>query len=129
MAGFGSGQWQNPFYDPSSAYGGTVWGPGQFAQTGLGNYYFGEQPEAAWTRYAGELGLDPFSAQGQFARSLYPQVYEGFLAASGTNPNLTIQNYVRGIDIQGLFNNQTARQRGENPGSFAPRASTIARAY
>ena len=51
------------------------------------------------------------------------------MAANATNPNLKIQDYIRGLDIPSLFTSQTARQRGENPGMFAPRARTISRGY
>jgi hypothetical protein len=128
MPSWSNGQWGNTFFDPNSQYGGT-WAPGDYASTGAAQHYFGQFPEASWTRYAGELGLDPFSNQGQFARGLFPQVMEGFMAANATNPNLRIQDYVRGIDINALFSGQTARQRGENPGQYAPRARTISRGY
>lgn len=118
----------NQFFDPSSNYGGQ-WGPGDWASTGVAGIYFDQNPEAAWTRYTAQRGVDALSNQGQFARSLFPQVYEGYMAASATNPNLRITDYIQSIDPTAMFNQQTAGQRGENPSKFAPRTRTIARGF
>lgn len=121
--------WGNPFFDPNSAYGGTTWGPGEFADTGVGGIYFDQNPEAAWTRYTAARGVDPLTQQGQFNRALFPQVLEGYKAALATNPMLRINDYIQGIDPQALFNMQSADQRGESPGKYAPRTRTISRGY
>lgn len=128
MPGWNHGNWNQPFYDPTSQYGGT-WQPGEFAQTGVGDYYLGQNPEVAWTRHLSGAGINPQTAQGTNLRGLWGQVYDGFKAALATNPNLKIQEYVAGIDPQQLYNQQTAQQRGETPGRFAGRARTISRAY
>lgn len=120
--------WGNPFFDPNSQYGGS-WAPGEWAGTGAGAIQQDQQPEAAWTRYAARRGVDPLSNEGQFYRALFPQVYEGYKAAALTNPMLRIEQYVEGLDPRALFNQQTAAQRGEQPGRMAPRARTISRGF
>lgn len=126
--GWNQGGWQNPFFNPNSDYGGTF-APGQFAQTGVADFAIGKNPELAYTRRLGELGIDPLSAKGQNLRGQWGQLLEGYNAATLTNPNLKIQEYLAGIDLNALYNAQTAQQRGENPGRFAPRARTISRGY
>lgn len=116
----------NPLFNPTSQYGGNF-APGAFAQTGAGDYYQSQNPETVWTRRL--AGEDPFSARGQNLRGLWSQINEGYNAAVLTNPNLKIQDYVGGLNPDTLYNAQTAAQRGENPGRFAPRARTISRAY
>lgn len=124
-------RWNNgwngsPFFNPNSQYGGS-WAPGQFADTGVGDVYLGQNPEVAWTRRI--AGYDPSTAQGQNLRGQWAQIYEGFKAANLTNPNLTISQYIDGLDPEMIYAAQTAQQRGENPGRLAPRARTISRAY
>lgn len=122
--------WSNQFYNPYSDYGGgTQWQPGDFANSAVGGLYFDENPEAAWTRYTASRGFDAMTNQGQFARSLFPQVYEGYQAALATNPNLRITDYVQSIDPFSLFDQQSASARGEQPSRFAPRTRTIARGF
>lgn len=129
MPSWGSGpNTGNQFFNPQSQYGGT-WAPGAWASTGVGSIYFDQNPEAAWTRYTAQRGVDAMSNQGQFARSLFPQVYEGYEAALATNPNLRVEDYIQGIDPFAMFDQQTAAQRGEQPARFAPRTRTIARGY
>ncbi len=120
--------WGNQFYNPNTNYGGR-WNPGDFASTPVGGVYFDQNPEAAWTRYTASRGVDALTNQGQFARSLFPQVYEGFQAAQATNPELRITDYIQGIDPFAMFDQQTASARGEQPAKFAPRTRTIARGF
>ena len=126
--GWNHGDWSQPFYNPQSTYGGNQQ-PGAWASSGVGNQYFGENPETAWTRALGGAGVDPLTAKGQNLRGMWGQIYEGYKAAAATNPNLKIQEYVAGIDPNMLYNAQTQVQRGESPGRFAGRARTISRAY
>lgn len=129
MAGWGSGSWGGPsFFDPNSTYGG-AWAPDEYAGTQAADTYFAQNPEAAWTRLMGKMGLDPSSGQYQFARGLWPQVLEGFKAANVTNPNLRVQDYIQSLNLEQMYNNQTNQQRGENPSKVAPLARTISRGY
>lgn len=133
MAGWGHGQFGGTLYNPSDPYGGQN-NPPQFgmdwansaAATGPGGY-FEQNPQAAWTRRLG--GEDPNSARGQNLRGLWSQVNQGFEAARTNNPLLNITDYIGGLDVDQLYNAQTAQQRGENPGRVAPRARVISRGY
>lgn len=128
MAGWNQNNWGTSFYDPTSQYGGD-WAPGAHAATGAGDIYAGQNPETAWTRVLGEMGLDISSNKYQFGRGLWPQISEGYKAALATNPNLKIQDYVQGINLDNIWNNQTQQQRGEQPSRVAPLARTISRGY
>lgn len=129
MAGWGSGTgWGAQIFDPNSSYGG-AWAPDEFAGTPAADVYFAQNPEAAWTRVMGKMGLDPSSGKYQFGRSLWPQILEGYKAANATNPNLRVQDYLQTLNLEGMYNNQTNAQRNENPSRVAPLARTISRGY
>lgn len=129
MPGWNQSGWGTSFYDPASAYGGTKYQPGEFGQSGAGQEYYDQNPEVAWTEILGQLGFDPSTAKGQFGRGLWPQVMEGYKAALLNNPSLKIQEYVKTIDPNRMYQNQSARDRGENQQAFSTRARTIGRAY
>lgn len=119
------------YYNPNSTYGSTTWQPGQFMQTDLGQFMANDSSmyDATWQRYASELGYSPLSTPGKWMRSQFPMVEEGYRAATLTNPLLGFDQYIRGLDVNSMYRSQTAQQRGENPGQFAPRARTISRGY
>ncbi len=121
--------WGTSFYDPASAYGSTKYQPGEFGQTPTGEQYYDQNPEVAWTEAIAKLGIQPNTAKGQFARSLWPQVMEGYKAALLNNPNLRIQQYVQTLDPNAMYQDQTTQERGESPQGFSTRARTIGRAY
>jgi hypothetical protein len=133
MPGWGNRQFGGSFYDPTNPYGGQNNPPGfgmdwatTPAATGPGGY-FENNPQAAWTRRIGNE--DPFSARGQNLRGLWSQVQQGFEAARASNPLLNITDYIGDLNVDQLYNAQTAQQRGENPGRVAPRARIISRGY
>ncbi len=129
MPGWNQSGWGTSFYDPTSAYGSTKYQPGEFAQTQAGEQFQGENPESAWTRTIAQLGIDPSTAKGKFARSLWPQVQEGYNAALLTNFELKLQDYINTLDPNAMYQNQTAAERGENPQANTIRARTLGRAY
>lgn len=130
MAGWDTpASWGTSLYDPASAYGGTKYQPGEYAQTPYGSEYMDQNPEVAWTRALAALGIDPGSAKGQFAAGMWPKVLDGYKAATLTNPNLRIQDYVATLNPNAMYQNQTTQERGETPQAFSTRARTIGRAF
>lgn len=131
MAGWtgNSNGWGTSLFDPASVYGSTQYQPGEWADTGAGSMYLNDNPEVAWTRALAELGIDPSTAQGKFSRGQWTQVLEGYKAANLTNPNLRIEDYVKTLNPNAMYQNQTAAERGETPQANTIRARTIGRAY
>ena len=119
------------YYNPYNAYGGTQWGynPGDFATSPLGNQYLEGNHDAAFTRYLAQLGYQPNTNLGEYARQQFGRVDDAYKAALGTNPFLTFQSYLSGLNNQigTQFNDMTAQQRGENPNLVGNRARTIPR--
>lgn len=121
----------NSWYNPNSSYGSSQYKPGEFQNTLIGNEML-ESPDgwdASWTRYLSELGLAPNTNAGRWAATQFGQAKTGYEAALATNPLLKFNEYIRGLDVPGMYNQLTAQQRGENPGMFAPRARTISRGF
>lgn len=116
------------FFDPNSQYGYNG-GAGSVATSPIGDIFLEDNPDAAWMRHLASLGIDPMSAEGQWARTQLGNVKTGWNAALATNPQLRQRDYLKSLDIRGMFANQSASDRGENPGMFAPRARTISRGY
>jgi hypothetical protein len=116
------------FFDPNSQYGYSG-RPGDVANSPIGDIFLEDNPDAAWMRYLAGQGIDPQSAEGQWARTQLGNVKTGWNAALATNPQLRQADYLKSLNIHGMFSNMSAGQRGENPGMFAPRARTISRGY
>lgn len=104
-------------FDPFSQYGGT-YKPGSFATSPAGTQYFNQNPEAWWTQQTAPFssGLTPFDkfVQGRKANWL-----NGYDAALGTNPNLTVPQYGAQSPLsqkyfQGIFSDLAPSQRGES---------------
>lgn len=116
------------FFDPNSQYGYSG-GAGDIATSPIGNIFLEDNPDAAWMRHLASLGIDPQSAEGQWARGQLGNVKTGWNAALATNPQLRQSDYLKTLNIRDMFANMSATERGENPGLFAPRARTISRGY
>lgn len=124
------GNWGTSWFENNNLYGGSTDQTTSPIVSGFGGFL--EDPsnyDASWLRYATELGYDPNTSRGRWMRSQLPQASEGYRAALSVNPQLRFNEYIRGIDVNGMFNSMTAQQRGENPGQYAPRARTISRGY
>jgi hypothetical protein len=93
------------YFDPSSSYGGQ-YQPGEWASTPIGG--------GNWNSYL----EDPSNRDATFQR---------YLATLATNPLLKYQDYLQGIDLQGMYNKLTPQQQGKNPGLYAGRMRTIGR--
>lgn len=116
MAGSG---WS--FFDPSSSYGGT-YAPGSFITAPAGTQYFNRNPRAYWDQqtapYASGNG-----AFDRFVQSRYTPWNQGYDAALGTNPELTVPQYgdQSGLSekyFRGMFSNLAASQRGESASQY-----------
>jgi hypothetical protein len=127
-------QFNNPiqsnggWFDPNSQYGSS-YQPGEWATTPVADIFLEENPDAAWMRYTTGLGIDPNTAEGQWARSQLSNAKTGWTAALATNPQLRQRDYFNSLNIRNMFRNLSARERGENPGLIAPAARTISRGY
>jgi len=119
------------YYQPYNTYGSQQYGYGlgDFAQTPLGGQYLEDNHDAAFTRYLANMGYNPTTNQGDFARQQFGKVDDAFKAAQATNPFLKFTDYLNGVNgqIQNQWNSMTYQQRGENPGMFGIRARTIPR--
>ena len=127
------------YFDPSSSYGGQ-YQPGEWASTPIGggnwNSYL-EDPsnrDATFQRFLSSYGgqnpsmwADPNAPQGAWARAQLGSTITGYDAALATNPLLKYQDYLQGIDLQGMYNKLTPQQQGKNPGLYAGRMRTIGR--
>ena len=128
------------YFDPSSQYGGSL-APGEWAKSPIGggnwNSYL-EDPanrDATFMRYLGGISSpsspwgNPNGPQGAWARQQFGNTVTGYEAALATNPLLKYQDYLGGIDMQGMYDALTPQQQGKNPGQFAGRMRTIGRAF
>jgi hypothetical protein len=124
------------YFDPKSQYGGQ-YAPGEWARTPIGggnwNSYL-EDPsnrDAAFLRHLATLPggnwADPNSPQGAWAKAQLGNTITGYESALATNPLLKYQEYLGGVDMQGMYNQLTPQQQGKNPGMFAGRMRTIGR--
>jgi hypothetical protein len=120
------------FYNPYNTYGGQQYGYGlgQFAQTPLGGQYLEDNQDAAFTRFLANMGYDPSTNLGDYARQQFGKIGDAFKAAQATNPFLKFTDYLDqngDQTIRNQFQSLTYQQRGENPGQFGIRARTIPR--
>lgn len=117
------------YYDPSSSYGGTRYGQGEFAQTPIGKNYLEADQEASFTRWLADNGYRDFTGEGEFARQQFGRMRTGYDAAVATNPELSFQNYLgqTGGQLANQYTRLTPDQRGEKPSMYAPRARYIPR--
>jgi hypothetical protein len=78
-------------FDPNSWYGGT-YAPGAFDTAPAAKNYYNQNPDAFWAKNTLPFasGLDAFSKFVQGRQNVWQQ---GWAAAQGTNPNLTVQQY------------------------------------
>lgn len=104
-------------FDPSSWYGGT-YQPGSFETAPAGVQYFNKNADAWWTRQTSPFssGLQPFD---RFVQSRKQNWMQGYDAALGTNPELTVPQYgaqspLSAKYFQGLFSDLAPSQRGES---------------
>ena len=120
------------YYNPYSTYGGDAYGyttPGAFSSSPLGNQYLEDNHDAAFTRALANWGYAPNTNQGEWGRNQFGRIDDAYKAALGTNPFLTFQNYLSGVNgnLQNQWAGMTYQQRGENPGQFGIRSRTIPR--
>lgn len=114
-----------PWFNPTSQYGGTYQpgtGKGSFATSPAGTQYFNQNPRAWYDRATLPFasGNDPFS---QFVRSRAQMFEQGYDAAQGTNPFLTVPQYggqqsLSQQYLRGLFNRQAPQLRGISYSNF-----------
>lgn len=118
------------FFNPTARYGTTYHGTGSFGTSPAGTLYYNKTPSTLYNRYTMPFasGNDPFS---QFVRSRQSLFENGYQAALGTNPNLTVQQYAQqiGLNEQNLrnqFNQQIApSQRGVDYSNYGGRVRWI----
>ncbi len=114
------------YFKPTSNYGSTSYGSGQFATTPIGDTYLQNQKDASFTTWLGNQGFRDNTSIGDYARAQRSKINEGYGAAMAQNPNLRyFTQYLNG-DLAGRlredFSRMTPGQRGESQAQFAPRA-------
>lgn len=112
---------RNPYFDPNSSYGrpgggSDVTAPSISGPTG----YLESNPRALYTRHTAQYGggTDPFS---QYVQQQYQRIRDAYEAASATNQQLTMQQYLGGITpqlLQNQFRTLSPFQRGRNDAMF-----------
>lgn len=111
----------NPFYNPQSNYGWQGQNPQWQDYIGNVGYTYGErEPEAAWTSKLAELGLGGMDAQSSYSRALYGRAQEGYKAAKLKNLALNWQDYLKTLDIPGMWIGLSPEERGFNEARSAP---------
>jgi len=118
------------WFDPHSLYGGTQYGvAARFGESPAGHQYYNKTPGIYYDRttmpYAS--GSDPFS---QFVRSRQAMFQQGYAAALGSNPNLSVQDYAHQIGLnQNALHQQFmqlgAQQRGVDYSNFSGRSRWV----
>jgi hypothetical protein len=117
------------WFDPTNRYGTMYHGTGSFGQSPAGVLYYNKTPSTLYNRYTLPFsgGNDPFS---QFVRSRQAMFENGYEAALGTNPNLTVQQYAQqiGLNQQNLrnqFMQLAPSQRGVDYSNYGGRVRWI----
>lgn len=110
-------QGNNPFYDPTSWYGGNQdWWRTPFVQNDLA-----EQPgmeRGLYERFLTARGFGGMTNRDQFGRAQFGRIEDAFKAALMSNPNLSRANFYRQAtrNLDDAYNALAPTQRG----MFAP---------
>lgn len=108
----------NPFYNPGFDY----WKGQEFPfphEIPQDQWIYGEQnPEGPWTGKLAQMGFGGMNPKGQWGRSLYSRAQEGFQAAHVANPSVAWQDYLRTLDIPGMYAGLGPEEKGYNDQQF-----------
>ena len=117
-------QKSNPFYKPTSHYGGTQnWYDTPLVKQSAGF-------DAEFEKFLTDSGFGGLNQKGDFGRSLVDRAKSGYAAAQLNNPALTNRQYLQGLGGNFLKNARAAatpQQRGEEWGIKAPAARWTSR--
>lgn len=81
--------------------------------------FFGQNPLAAFfNRFGGAGG---FGNRAEFIRGRFNPLYSQYQSQLPQNPNQTFLDFIQPFNLDQEFNSLAPRQRGENPGLYAPR--------
>ena len=112
---------QFPYYNPNDPYGWNGANPQtQPDPTNVGWIYGEQNPESSFTRRLNDLGYGGTDPKSMFMRSQYGRAHEGYGAAKQTNLNLQWQDYLKNLDFERIYQNQSPNLKGFNDQSFAP---------
>ena len=89
------------------------------------NSFLNSQPQAGFSNMFGPLINSRNQNLGNFAQGQYGRLYNQFLGQMPQNPTGTWMDFLGNQDIMSMFQNQTPRQRGENPSAFAPQVKWL----
>jgi hypothetical protein len=93
------------------------------------NYIYGEQnPEASFTRRLADLGYGGTDPESAYMRSQFGKAQSGYGAAKQTNLALNWQDYLKSLDFDRMWMDQSARLKGYNDPNFAPPTRWMQRA-
>lgn len=126
---FGDSAFNTFWFNPTARYGTIYHGTSNFGTSPAGVQYYNKTPSTLYNRYTMPFasGNDPFS---QFVRSRQALFQNGYEAALGTNPNMTVQQYAAqiGLNEQNLrnqFNMLAPSQRGVDYSNYGGRVRWI----
>lgn len=113
----------NPFYNPNDPYGWNQPNPQTQEQYGNVGWEYGEQNhDASFTRRLAEMGLGGTDPRSVFAAGQLNKAERGYGASKQTNLDLQWQNYLKSLDFDRMYNNQSPNLKGYSDQTYAPPA-------
>jgi hypothetical protein len=114
---------ENPYYNPGQYQQDPNWDWTQTPVINGPSGYYETNPQTLWNKFIqqqGGVGVGDTSPYGQFLKSQYTNADQGFKLALPENPNLTLQQYLGGLNVdwRQQFQGQNPNQRGENWNKF-----------
>jgi len=120
------------YYNPTNGVYGTspAFGPG-FAHSDVGQRYWENNPQGAFTRWLAEKGVGQFTNFGKWAQGQYGDIRSGYQASLGDNPEMTFygqpNSYLTSVNLADTWRSLPFQQRGAFPSLYATRARFLPR--
>lgn len=104
------------FYNPNQYSWAMPW---RFDESPVGQEYLNNtNRQAGWTRYLAQKGYGGTDNRNDWARSLYSRAGAGYEAALGDDPELKWTDFMKNLDLDQIYANQSNEARGISPQRF-----------